>query len=214
MPHSPGAIASSTERRRYPEAEARLPWLTALLDAYAVLDAGVALAMAADGRSVACRAGCCACCAQPIPASTLEVLGLKWFAMERLGARERRDLGRTLRQALGAGCPFLAGGVCLVYPVRPLACREYVMRGRPCRRGERPERTRPGDVLPLPAAAQQEAFSLLLPGYGVTDATGRETALRGRLVLRDTGLLQAVNWSGLAGALTGKIPVDRNGDGA
>lgn len=187
-------------RVRFPAAEARLPWLAALLDAYAALDAGIGRAIAASGRRLACRAGCCACCRQPIPASTLEVLGLKWFALERLTAPQRRALARSLDQA-GTGCPFLVRGACAAYPLRPMACREFVMLGGSCRADEQPERTRPGDLLPLPIAAQREAFALLLPFYGQIDAVAREAALRDRLVLRDTVTLQSVDWSGLAAAL-------------
>jgi hypothetical protein len=197
------------DRERHAEAEARLPWLASLLDAYAVLDAGLAAALVADGRKAACRSGCFACCQQRIPASTLEVHGLKWFALERLDARTRRILVRQLRDRAAGGCPFLVAGACAAYPLRPMACREYVMLGRACRPGERPEETRPGDLLPLPAAAQREAFALLLPHYGAAGSADRESGPRGRLILRDTATLQSVDWSGLAGALACKIPVDR-----
>ena len=162
MPHNQLLLAPQDCRVHFPEAEARLPWLVGLLDAYAALDAGIGRAIAASNRRPACRTGCFACCRQPIPASTLEILGLRWFALEGLKPAARRSLARSLGQ-IGTDCPFLGSGVCAVYPLRPMACREFVMLGGACRPGEQPERTRPGDLLPLPVKAQREAFSLLLP---------------------------------------------------
>lgn len=208
MTHSPESV-SPTSPRRYPEAEGRLPWLASLLNAYAVLDAGIARAVAEDGRVLACRTGCFTCCLQPIPASTLEVLGLKWFALERLARGERRALGRSLRRG-GAACPFLVDGACAAYALRPMACREFVLFGRPCLRGERPELTRARDLLALPVTAQLEAFTLLLPHYGEGQAGEGGTKSQARLVLRDTEALQSTDWSGLAGALACKITIDRS----
>jgi len=205
---------SQSHRVRYPEAEARLPWLASLLDAYAVLDAGIGRAVAASGRQIACRPGCATCCRiQSIPASTLEILGLKWFAMERLPEKARWELVRSLRRPGMGVCPFLVAGACSVYPLRPMACREFVMLGRSCRTGENPMEHRPGDMLPLPAQAQQEAFSILLRHYGAFDAAGHAQGLGRQVVLRDTRTLQTEDWSGLWAALSCKIPVDSGGGG-
>ena len=189
-------------RVRFPEAEADEPWLPLLLDAYAVLDAGLARAVAASGRRPACREGCHACCLQPIPASSVEVLGLTWYVLEHVRGPARRLLRRQLRAGGGGpDCPFLVQGRCVAYAVRPMACREFVVFGSTCRTDETPHRTRPGDVLPLPAAAQREAFACLLPYYGLTDPALCDRALRDRLVLRDTGILQARDWNWLSRSL-------------
>ena len=200
---------SQSFRVRFPEAEARLPWLASLLDAYAVLDAGIARAVAEGGRQPACRAGCVACCSNAIPASTLELLGLKWFALERLTAPVRRELIRSLRHVRPGRCPFLLGAVCPVYPLRPMACREFVVFGRRCSAGEQPCLTRPHDQLPLPAAAQREAFSLLAPHYAARAVMEGHGAEDRRVVLGDTRLLQEEDWSGFCAALACKISVDR-----
>lgn len=186
---------------RFSEDAARLPWLAALLEAYGILDAGIAQAVAASSREPACRAGCHACCRQPIPVSTLEAQGLRWFALTRLPARPGRIVGQALDNRLGRDCPFLVDGSCAVYAVRPMACREFVVFGRACAPGERPEAARPQDVLALPAAAQRRAFSLLLPHYGIADQEALARALQDRLVLRDSRLLRDLDWSGLAQAL-------------
>jgi hypothetical protein len=192
---------------RFREACARLPWLGALLEAYAVLDAGIAEAVDAASRQPACQAGCHACCLQPIPVSSLEVQGLRWFALTHLSGRPARAVGAALLlppAGPGAGCPFLVDGACSVYALRPMACREYVVFGRACQPGERPDDTRPLDVLPLPRLAQRRAFAMLLPHYGVTGPEAVEAALRDRMVLKDTRILRGHDWSGLATALACK----------
>ena len=146
-------------RVRFPEAEAGAVWLPRLLDAYAVLDAGMAEALAGVDRPAACGPGCGSCCHQPIPGSSLEALGLLWFVLHQCSPRVRHRLRSQLAEcSFDRPCPFLLDGRCAVYPLRPLACREFVVLGRACRPGEQPDRTRPEDLLPLPEAAQQHAF--------------------------------------------------------
>ena len=186
------------------EDAAKLPWLASLLRAYAVLDAGIAQAIAATSRQPACRAGCSACCRQGIPVSSLEVQGLRWVALTQLSPRAGRSVGLALADQDAVSCPFLVDGSCAVYVARPMACREFVVFGRPCAMGETPEIGRPQDMLALAAAAQRRAFSLLLPHYGIVDPASREQALQRRLVLRDSRLLKDIDWSGLARALLGK----------
>lgn len=202
MEQGSDGAGESDYRVRFPESEATEPWLPLLLDAYAVLDAGVARALAAHPRRPACRAGCGACCFQPIPASSLEVLGLTWYVLNHCQGRVRRTLRQNLRlDSKGRECPFLVESTCSAYPLRPMACREFVVFGHACRPGEEPTKTRPQDVLPLPEAAQRLAFWHMLPYYGLTDPVLRRVALRDRLILRDTGLLQGRDWSWLARSL-------------
>lgn len=189
-------------RVRFPRDEAREPWLPLLLDAYAVLDAGVAATVAASDRQAACRLGCALCCRQPIPASSLEILGLCWYVTHQCRDPMRRRLLPGLRDRRSVDCPFLVDGACAVYPLRPLVCREYVMLGPACRRDERPESTRPGDLLALPRAVQDRAFWRMLPYYGRSEPESRLRALRQRLVLRDSRLLRDWDWSWLAEHLT------------
>lgn len=189
--------------RRVREAAPRLPWLTALIEACSILDRGVARGVAASGRTPSCCAGCHACCSQLIPISTIETLGLRWFALSHLRGDMALAVGRALLAQRQEPCPFLVDGVCAVYPLRPLACREYIVFGSPCLAGERPDVSRPHDVLPLPRIAQLQAFTVLLPFYGVMGSDAREAALQNRLVLRDTRLLQQLDWQGLGAALCG-----------
>lgn len=190
--------------RRVREAAPRLPWLTALIEAGSIIDHGVDRAVALSGRVPACHAGCHACCSQPIPVSTIEIQGLRWFALSHLSGDLAKRVGEALTMQRQAPCPFLMDGACAVYPMRPLACREYIVFSQPCRLGERPEQTRPHDVLPLARTAQLQAFTVLLPFYGVRGGAARDEALQNRLVLRDTRVLQQLDWQGLGAALCGK----------
>ena len=190
--------------RRVRDAAPRLPWLTALIEACAILDRGVNRAIAASGRTPACGPGCHACCSQPIPISTIEAQGLRWFALSHLRGDAAQAVGEALLRQRQAPCPFLLDGACAAYPLRPLACREYIVFHKPCLPGERPDQTRPKDVLPLPRTAQLQAFTVLLPFYGARGDAARNAALQSRLVLRDTRVLQQLDWQGLGAALCGK----------
>ena len=133
--------------------ERRYPGVGLLLDAYAVVDLGVKKAAEHDGRVVACRAGCDQCCKQPIPVTPLEVLALHSHARHRLPQDSLAALGDRLaafegdKRDMTLPCPFLQDGGCLVYPVRPVACRQYMVFGRACVQGEDASCTRPVDLL-------------------------------------------------------------------
>lgn len=92
------------------------------------------------GRSMDCRMGCSWCCHQSVFASTHEVLviedyltthfssevleGVKLAAAKKVG-RTKKVSNKDLLKMQGA-CPLLKNGVCMVYPVRPMACRIYL----------------------------------------------------------------------------------------
>lgn len=93
-----------------------------------------------NGRAMDCRMGCSWCCYQSVFASTHEVLviedyltnhfskevveGIKVAATEKAG-RSKAASNKDLLKMQGA-CPLLKNGVCMVYPVRPMACRIYL----------------------------------------------------------------------------------------
>lgn len=89
--------------------------------------------------SVACRAGCTACCQVPVDVQAHEVffaaehiqLHLSPQALEELIARLAAHRERVTAFAPGerdtsrAPCVMLAGGVCSIYAARPQACRVH-----------------------------------------------------------------------------------------
>jgi len=186
---------------RYPEDEARLEWLGRLLDAYDVIDAGVETVLskvAGLGLIPACAKGCAACCAQPIPATPLEILGLCWYAAVKSADQERQVIKRQLMAAgkkSGIVCPFLINDVCSVHPLRPAACRNFIVFGRACAPGEDVCAVRPLDVMRPSSRAMREAFRIMLPHYGITGAA-MEKALDEKLMYKMATTLQEFDWSG------------------
>jgi len=129
----------------------RPSWLSSLYRAQAAMDSGVRLAVRGESQlrlcPPTCAPGCSGCCSARSPLAT---------AVEAAGAilhlcREGKGAVRTVLERVLAhesrGCPFLEGGLCSVYAMRPLSCRQLVVFGRACHPGEDPARARPGDVL-------------------------------------------------------------------
>lgn len=157
--------------------ERRHPWLPLLLDCYAVVDASVRRAIdeaaSRDGRSPACGSGCSVCCEQPIPATPLEVMGIRLYIQKEMSASLRSALRQHQEHSPASSvvCRFLMGGACAIYPLRPVACRRYIVLGARCAPGETSTETRPDDMLLPSRAALNHALSLTLPYYA---AQGQE----------------------------------------
>ena len=181
----------------------RMPGMSLLLDAFALVDCGVAESIALQGEPSACGPDCCQCCIQPIPATPLEILALRLYAELELPPARREALKATFalfhgkRATLGDACPFLLEKSCGVYPVRPIACRRYVVFGQPCKAGEDAIQTRPADVLHPRQDTMQAALRLTLPWYRERyplpeHITAEETQAFFRGVIT---VLQAVPWA-------------------
>jgi Fe-S-cluster containining protein len=161
-------------RLKYPEEELKFPWLSMLLDAYAIVDAGVSEAIAAEeqGRGVrlACRKGCDSCCRSQtdIPLYPHELVGIYWYVTEKTVGHGREVLKAQLStHTEGPPCPFLIEGACSIHPIRPVACRQFNVFVRPCEEGEDPYFTRRQDVLTPIQDYTSQAFSAVLPFYGI-----------------------------------------------
>jgi Fe-S-cluster containining protein len=90
---------------------------------------------------LACRKGCGTCCQILVAATAPEVLmvaryvrgmaaGFKNVGIDLVGrlygaADFVEPSGNVRPMALVRECPFLAEGICVIYPVRPLACRGH-----------------------------------------------------------------------------------------
>ncbi len=189
----------------FPEDEARLPWLSLLLEAYAVIDRGVSIAISRQKRKhnkrPACRERCAACCRTntDIPVYPLELAGITWYVAEKL----QQPVRDTLEQQLSSRsseppCPFLIDGICSIYPVRPVACRQYIVLGRPCAQNEDPYHTRPEDLLTPIQDFTDEAFFIMLPFYGIAGDADRQRAIRNRFIHTKLQNIFSCNWKSLA----------------
>ncbi len=193
-------------RVSFPGEEARLPWLAMLLDAYAIVDTGVAIAIKEQeeerGVKLACRKGCEACCTQSdIPVYPLELVGLYWFAAEKISGPERDTLKQNLIfHTKGRPCPFLMECACSVHAIRPVSCRQFNVFGEPCAPGEDPFFTRRDDVLTPVKAYTNRAFSVMLPFYDVKETTDEAVD---RIINGEVINLQSFDWKKLVRTMEG-----------
>ncbi|WP_117238232.1 YkgJ family cysteine cluster protein [Thermus sediminis] len=133
-------------------------------EAWRVLEEDLADYLARKGVKPSCQAGCSACCFGLVTLSRLEGLALLPHLSPAQKERLLEEGPRRLR-LLQEGkddprfpsrffqsqipCPLLEGGLCGVYPHRPLACRGLLTRGDP--RLCAPEADPPkGHFLPVP----------------------------------------------------------------
>ena len=221
------AADSKTHRYHNRRFERALPGMDLLLDAFAVVDCGVAQAIAHRGQIPACGPNCYQCCIQPIPATPLEILALRMFVRLELVPDHMKghavghepnylvghvsgiapEVGQALTAGfasftgeavrLGAACPLLHEGRCAVYPVRPMACRRFVVYEASCAKGEDPASTRPHQVLQPGQDFLQAALRHTLPWYRERyPLPAMPTAAEAQAFFRSvTTILQAVPWA-------------------
>ncbi|HMK50431.1 MAG TPA: YkgJ family cysteine cluster protein [Thermodesulfovibrionales bacterium] len=191
-------------RLNFPGEISVYPWLSMLVDAYYLIDKGIAEALSLElkkGRKLACAKGCSSCCKthQTIPVYPLELVGLSWYVTEKLQGPARERLKKQLRdyRELDA-CPFLIEGACSVHAMRPAACRQFNVFGSPCAEGEDPYYTRREDVMVPIRKYVDRAFFIELPFYGVNDEAERWKMIETGYVHNVVRLLQNCNWKSLA----------------
>ena len=201
------AADSRTHRYHNRRFERALPGMGLLLDAFAVVDCGVAQAIAHRGQTPACGPDCYQCCIQPIPSTPLEILGLRIFMQQELAPEIQPEVRQGLiagfatfrgdGHAWGAACPFLHEGRCAVYPVRPMACRRFIVYAAPCAKSEDPTTTRPQQVLQPGQDFLQAALRHTLPWYSQRyPLPAKPTAAQVQAFFRSvTTILQAVPWA-------------------
>ena len=192
------------KRLSFPDDEKDHPWLSTLLEAFYIVDSGVAGAIEAEikkGRNLACVKGCSNCCSthRDIPVYPLELVGISWYATEKMTGHEREILRDQLENFDKQGpCPFLIKGVCSIHKVRPLACRQFNVFRRPCDRGEDPYYTRREDVLEPVREHVDQAFFIMLPFYSVEKDTDRARAVERGDMHKMARVMQDCNWKSLA----------------
>ena len=107
---------------------------------FAVFEENVACLCAGE-VALACRGGCAACCTLRVTATAPEILAVAVYL--RRSAATMPSFGRILQQRIEAAaertiglddaqymmleqtCPFIVDGHCVIYDLRPLACRGH-----------------------------------------------------------------------------------------
>ncbi len=188
-------------RLHFPEDEKRQPWLTLLLEIQHLSNQGVAAAIKSDGRKLACGRGCASCCRThtDIPVYPLELMGIAWFAREKLAGELRERVRQQLlrHRELGA-CPFLVDEACAIHPLRPMACRQFNVFNTVCASGEDAFHTRFQDVLKPDAKLKNEALREMLRHHNVKDGRERRRLVESGEVHRLAQRLREMRWETLA----------------
>jgi Fe-S-cluster containining protein len=198
------AVSKASERLHYLEDETRLPWLSILLEMQHIVNEGVAQGIRASeqtGRKLACGRGCAACCRThaDIPAYPLELIGIYWFAVEKLEGETRYRVQAQLAAHRELdGCPFLVDDACAIHPVRPMACRLFNVFDQVCAAGEDAFHSRRQDVLNPPEPAKHAALMAMLAHHGVANDTDRATVVDSGAVHQLAKNLRTLPWENLA----------------
>ena len=191
--------------------EARLPWLSLLLEMYHTTDQGVAQGIRQgerQGRTLACTRGCAACCRShsDIPVYPLELAGIAWFATEQLSGKLREKLQEQLAQhRANPSCPFLVDEACAIHPLRPMACRHFNVFDRACGEGEDAFHTRREDVLTPVAFHKHKALAMMLRHHQVPTETERKAHVANGSVHSLAQSLRELRWENLAKRM-GRLP--------
>lgn len=188
-------------RTRFPEDEKRQPWLPLLLEVQHITNEGVAAAIKADGRKLACGRGCATCCRShaDIPVYPLELMGIAWFVSEKLEGTLRERVRGQLRDHRSLGsCPFLVDEACAIHPLRPMACRQFNVFTTVCAVGEDAFHTRRGDVMNPDRKRKDEALREMLRHHGIKDGRERRRQVESGEVHRLAQSLREIRWENLA----------------
>jgi uncharacterized protein len=196
--------AAAQVRPAFAEDAARLPWLALLLDVYQTTDVGVAQGIRQgerQGRKLACARGCAACCRShsDIPVYPLELAGIAWYAVEKLGGELRVRVREQLAQhKTHPSCPFLVNEACAIHALRPMACRHFNVFDRVCAEGEDAFHTRREDVLTPVAFHKDKALAMMLRHHQVPTETERKSRVADGSVHALAQSLREVRWENLA----------------
>jgi Fe-S-cluster containining protein len=211
--------ASQLSRRlHFPEDEPRLPWLPLLLDAYSIADTGVAIAIRdaekKEQKKLACGKGCGNCCVhqKDLPLYPHELVGIYWYASQKMEEPVRGLVKTRLAGPPAPGCPFLVDGSCSIHPMRPVGCRQFNVFSKPCEAGEDPFFTRRRDVLQPLESYIDRAFERVLPLYNMK--AGKDPAAGIRTVRGQIMNLLSFDWSKLAALMEKAAPAPTRSEDA
>ncbi len=183
--------------------EQKYPWLSFLLDAYALIDASVQNAIeeaSENKKTLACKEGCYTCCQQLVPITPAEAMGIRLTVNEFLPKAEREPLLEQLQAHEGNAewndgtCPFIKEGSCAIYAFRPIACRRSLITGLQC--NERDDDLLEDALIP-DRAALYAALAHTSPIYESIGMTEKGTVLSFENFKELFVDIRSVNWAKL-----------------
>ena len=189
-------------RLRFEEHERKYEWLTILLRAYYKNDLGAYNEMLKflkkNKRKTACFKGCYNCCLNPVvPITAIELMGISWYVSEIITDSAIRDNLKVQMQNHkdNLSCPLLVNKECSIYPLRPIACREFHIIGKPCTAGEDLIKSRPGDIwTPSRKVARKTAMELLR-FFGFSTEKERLDAYEDGYIHQNTRDMHSMDWT-------------------
>lgn len=198
------SLLDKMKRVTFPQDKKKHSWLGPLLDAYFIVDKGVAKAIETErkkSRELACSKGCSNCCNthKDIPVYPLELKGIFWYVTEKITGSARETLKGQLDDfRKTAPCPFLIDGACSIHLLRPMACRQFNVFGEPCGPNEDPYYTRREDVMDPVKKYVDQAFFIMLPCHGVEKESERIKIIETGEIHKMVRELQACKWKDLS----------------
>lgn len=180
------------------------PWLHFLIEAYYIVDKGISFAINSElkrKKVLACKNRCSNCCKthKDIPVYPLELVGISWYVVEKIEGDYREILKKQLLEySEDKPCPFLINDSCIIHPMRPIACRQFIVFNKPCEINEDPYYTRREDVLTPQKKYVDMAFFTMLPFYGIDDEKERWRIIEKGSIHSIVKIIQTCNWKSLA----------------
>jgi len=187
-----------------PQAEAKYSWLIGILDTFYISDSQVEAHLkkiAKNGVVPACHQGCHACCLEPtVPITAPELTVISWFASEVLAGDIRTQVKKRLFEHNSRlECPFLVDRACSIYAVRPLICRQFLIKSKPCEIGEHVIETRPHDIVPLPRETVIRPIAMrLLDHYQFKSPTAKRKAFESGFIVENARDMHLYDWAEIA----------------
>lgn len=128
------------------------------------------------------------CCLKPtVPITEPELTVISWMHRKVSAGETRAVVEERLLEHKGRlECPFLVDRACSIYPVRPVACRQFLVKSKPCAIGEDVVVTRPKDVIPLPRETVARPVAMrLLDHYQFRSAAAKRKAFDAGFIFRN-----------------------------
>jgi uncharacterized protein len=188
-----------------PEAERKYPWLKLMLDVFFISDSQMSEHLGdlkkKTGVVPACHEGCHACCLKPtVQLTKPELQAISWYASEVLAAPTRDVVKERLRRHKESfECPFLVEKKCSIYQVRPLICRQFLVKGKPCEVDENVAETRPTDMILISREKVAKPVAhRLLDFYKFKSTMSKSRAFENGFILENVRDMHDTEWGEVA----------------